>query len=68
MCVFQNVRLELTDGWYSIKACIDPALVDLVNKGRVRVGDKLVMYGAELLGPADGTPPLEVSHVNLMVL
>ena len=52
--------IEVTDGWYSIKAALDPALSRLARGGRIRVGDKLVMYGAELLGTMDGCDPLQV--------
>ena len=52
---------ELTDGWYSIKANFCPALSRLVAKGQISVGTKLVTCGAELMGPNNATPPLEVS-------
>lgn len=50
--------LELTDGWYSIDAHCDPALQQLVSDGKVFVGLKLVIAGAELSSPGP-TAPLE---------
>lgn len=43
--------LELTDGWYSIPCLLDEAenpLVKFVNSGKIRVGGKIVTFGAEL--------------------
>ncbi|XP_026790782.3 breast cancer type 2 susceptibility protein isoform X2 [Pangasianodon hypophthalmus] len=49
----------LTDGWYSIKALLDFPLSTLLRKGRLRVGVKLLIHGAELIGSQDACPPLE---------
>ena len=59
MCVFQML-LELTDGWYSIKAQIDVPLTDLVQHGKITVGQKICVSGAELVGSDDACSPLEV--------
>ena len=55
-----QTTLELTDGWYCIKATIDKAMINLVQKGRIFVGQKLCIYGAELVGSDDACSPLEV--------
>ena len=52
--------LEVTDGWFAVKAALDDPLKELVATGRLRVGDKIVTYGAELTGVDDGCPPLQV--------
>ena len=52
--------LELTDGWYSITASLDAPLTRLVAAHRIQVGDKLCICGAELVGPREGAPPLQV--------
>ena len=52
--------LEVTDGWFAVKAALDDPLKELVVTGRLRVGDKIVTYGAELTGVDDGCPPLQV--------
>ncbi|KAH0502499.1 Breast cancer type 2 susceptibility protein-like protein [Microtus ochrogaster] len=51
--------VELTDGWYSVKAQLDPPLVALVKSGRLTVGQKIITYGAELVGSPDACAPLE---------
>ncbi|XP_066517133.1 breast cancer type 2 susceptibility protein isoform X2 [Hoplias malabaricus] len=53
------VVIWLTDGWYSIKALLDPPLSVLLQKGCLRVGEKIVIHGAELIGSQDACPPLE---------
>lgn len=50
----------LTDGWYRLRAVLDPPLTALLRRGRLKVGDKLVTHGAELVGPQDACTPLEV--------
>lgn len=56
---FQGV-MELTDGWYGIKAALDAPLTHLVQNNKLRIGDKLCIYGAELIGSQDAAPPLQV--------
>jgi len=51
--------LELTDGWYCIKAQIDPFLKNLADTGKICVGLKLIISGAELVSPGP-TSPLEM--------
>ena len=58
---FQTV-LELTDGWYKIKGMIDRPLSGLVDKKKICVGTKLCMFGAELVGSQNPSPPLQVSN------
>ncbi|KAL7832112.1 hypothetical protein AOLI_G00296600 [Acnodon oligacanthus] len=53
------VVIWLTDGWYSIKALLDPPLSAMVQKGHLRVGGKVMIHGAELVGSQDACPPLE---------
>ncbi|KAL1427664.1 hypothetical protein MTO96_017353 [Rhipicephalus appendiculatus] len=53
------VQLELTDGWYSIRAELDEPLLRLASAGRLFVGLKLLTSGAELVGSAEACAPLE---------
>lgn len=53
-------KIELTDGWYSINACIDIGMVRNISIGKMREGTKLVVSGAELLNCDQGFYPLEV--------
>ncbi|XP_028429066.1 breast cancer type 2 susceptibility protein isoform X2 [Perca flavescens] len=49
----------VTDGWYTIKAQLDEPLTAMLNKGRVAVGGKLIIHGAQLVGSQDACSPLE---------
>ncbi|XP_040278374.1 breast cancer type 2 susceptibility protein, partial [Bufo bufo] len=51
--------IEVTDGWYGIKALLDPALTSLLKKGRMFIGQKIIVHGAELVGSDDACTPLE---------
>ena len=55
----KGVSLDLCDGWYSIQAFVDPALEKLIDRGRISVGTKLRIIGAELGGTQDGVSPLD---------
>ena len=59
--LYFQYTLELTDGWYCIKSLADPAMVDLIRRGRIYVGQKLITCAAELVGSQDACSPLEVS-------
>ena len=52
--------LELTDGWYKIKTMLDARLSVLLQEGRITVGQKLFISGAELTGSNEAASPLEV--------
>ncbi|TPX58002.1 hypothetical protein SpCBS45565_g08101 [Spizellomyces sp. 'palustris'] len=53
--------LELTDGWYKIKAGVDAPLERQIRKGNIAVGSKLRICGAQLLGPPEPCPVLEAT-------
>lgn len=73
---FQNVSerssrssiIELTDGWYRINAALDQPLSDLLQNGKIFVGQKLRICGAVFHGCADGMPPLEAFSVSMLAL
>ncbi|SPQ95335.1 unnamed protein product (mitochondrion) [Plasmodiophora brassicae] len=54
-----NERLELTDGWYSVFADLDPGLQDGLRKGKLVEGLKLRIFGASLSGVLSPCTPLE---------
>nr|XP_032813349.1 breast cancer type 2 susceptibility protein isoform X1 [Petromyzon marinus]XP_032813350.1 breast cancer type 2 susceptibility protein isoform X1 [Petromyzon marinus]XP_032813351.1 breast cancer type 2 susceptibility protein isoform X1 [Petromyzon marinus] len=54
-----GLALELSDGWYALPALLDAPLAALTRQGRVRVGHKLIVHGAELVGAQEACPPLE---------
>jgi breast cancer 2 susceptibility protein len=51
--------VEVTDGWYTMEARLDAQLSVQLALGRLRVGQKLRIFGAELEGPEGGAHPLE---------
>ncbi|XP_042313445.1 breast cancer type 2 susceptibility protein isoform X2 [Sceloporus undulatus] len=51
--------IEVTDGWYGIRAVLDPSLQSLLYKQKLTVGQKIVTHGAELVGSQDACSPLE---------
>jgi hypothetical protein len=51
-------EIEVTDGWYSVKARLDPVLTEYLRRGRLFVGQKLLVQGAELQGGVEPVPPL----------
>ncbi|XP_076636941.1 breast cancer type 2 susceptibility protein [Colletes latitarsis] len=61
-------KLIVTDGWYSVQALIDQAMIKNITSGKVKEGTKLVMYGSELLDCDQGYSPLEVpENVSLKI-
>ena len=59
----EELRLELTDGWYSVPAVLDGHLEAFVEEEKIKIGSKLLVAGAELVGSEDGVDPLDASYV-----
>ncbi|KAL7527870.1 hypothetical protein ACHAXR_002175, partial [Thalassiosira sp. AJA248-18] len=55
----EEIRLELTDGWYAVSTLLDSVLTNLVEQGKVKVGAKLMICNAQLVGSDDGVDPLD---------
>ncbi|KZC14059.1 Breast cancer type 2 susceptibility protein like protein [Dufourea novaeangliae] len=55
-----STKLTLTDGWYSVQAVIDQAMIKNIISGKLKEGTKLITYGSELLNCDQGCSPLEV--------
>lgn len=51
--------IEVTDGWYGIRALLDPPLKAFLHRRRLTVGQKIIVHGAELIGSPNGCTPLE---------
>ncbi|XP_014068905.2 breast cancer type 2 susceptibility protein isoform X4 [Salmo salar] len=49
----------LTDGWYAIKAQLDVPLTAMLHRGRLAIGGKVLVHGAELVGSQYACSPLE---------
>eukprot|EP01119_Soliformovum_irregulare_P019187 TRINITY_DN6024_c0_g1_i4.p1 TRINITY_DN6024_c0_g1~~TRINITY_DN6024_c0_g1_i4.p1 ORF type:complete len:1593 (+),score=497.31 TRINITY_DN6024_c0_g1_i4:55-4833(+) len=64
----ENVKLELTDGWYCVKARLDANLEKHALLGKIYVGLKLRICGAELVGTGQPVTPLEVTSSTFLKL
>ncbi|EEC70000.1 hypothetical protein OsI_00530 [Oryza sativa Indica Group] len=66
-----STKIELTDGWYSLDASLDLALLEQLEKRKLFIGQKLRIWGASLCGwagpvsfhEASGTVKLMI-HIN----
>ncbi|XP_029964569.1 breast cancer type 2 susceptibility protein [Salarias fasciatus] len=56
----------LTDGWYAIRAQLDEPLTAMLHRGRLAVGGKLIVHGAQLAGVQDACPPLEAPESAML--
>lgn len=57
--------LELSDGWYAIGTSpLDAVLSQAVYKKKIRVGTKLLIQDAELIGTEEPCSPLEVNDLH----
>ncbi|XP_014218900.1 uncharacterized protein LOC106647145 [Copidosoma floridanum] len=54
-----HLRVEATDGWYSIPLTLDNSMTSYVLNGKIKEGTKIITYGAELLECERGFHPLE---------
>ncbi|CAH0712821.1 unnamed protein product, partial [Brenthis ino] len=64
----QNAEVLLTDGWYTIKACTDRMINKLICDGKITIGTKLLIHGAELTNCDQGVSPWEdTSAVRLKI-
>ncbi|KAJ3394241.1 Breast cancer 2, early onset [Lobulomyces angularis] len=63
-----DMRLVLTDGWYTITALLDDVLVKAVTDGRIKLGYKLAICGAQLIGASEGCPPLNIPSSTCLKL
>lgn len=57
--------LELCDGWYAIGASIDDVLRQAIISKKIKIGTKLIIQGAELVGSEVACSPLEVHNLYL---
>jgi breast cancer 2 susceptibility protein len=55
----EEVRLELTDGWYALPASPDNVLLQFIERKKIKVGSKLMICNGQLLGFDDGLDPLD---------
>ncbi|AQK42474.1 Protein BREAST CANCER SUSCEPTIBILITY 2 homolog B [Zea mays] len=63
-----SANIELTDGWYSLDASLDVALLEQLEKRKLFVGQKLRIWGASLCGWSGPVSFHEVSGVVKLVV
>ncbi|KIK70645.1 hypothetical protein GYMLUDRAFT_150232, partial [Collybiopsis luxurians FD-317 M1] len=62
-------QLEVTDGWYRLKAQIDLTMARAVKRGKLRVGRKIAVVGARLdTERKDPLEPLEAFQSTKLIL
>lgn len=54
--------VQLSDGWHGVKAQFDIPLTRAVRTGKIAVGTKLCVFGAEVAGKSNPVTPLELSE------
>ncbi|KAK3813323.1 MAG: LOW QUALITY PROTEIN: BRCA2, oligonucleotide/oligosaccharide-binding, domain 1-domain-containing protein [Benniella sp.] len=52
------LKVTVTDGWYVLPAVLDPCLTRAVEGERLKIGSKVHICGAKLLGAENGVPLL----------
>ncbi|OJA19125.1 hypothetical protein AZE42_02150 [Rhizopogon vesiculosus] len=62
-------ELEVTDGWYRLRARVDQPLARAIRKGHIKVGRKIAVTGAKLSAERkDGQEVLEAYESNVLML
>ncbi|KAF8445645.1 hypothetical protein L210DRAFT_3757880 [Boletus edulis BED1] len=67
--VQSHPELEVTDGWYRLRARVDAPLARAVRKGRIQIGRKIAVAGAKLSAERkEGSEILEAYNSNVLLL
>ncbi|KAG2156582.1 uncharacterized protein EDB93DRAFT_1127388 [Suillus bovinus] len=62
-------ELEVTDGWYRLRARVDKPLARAIRKGHIKIGRKIAVAGARLSAERkDGQEVLEAYDSSVLVL
>ncbi|KAG2062232.1 hypothetical protein BDR06DRAFT_986119 [Suillus hirtellus] len=62
-------ELEVTDGWYRLRARVDKPLARAIRKGHIKIGRKIAVTGAKLSAERkDGQEVLEAYDSSVLVL
>ncbi|CAO3611119.1 unnamed protein product [Cunninghamella blakesleeana] len=57
-------QLLLTDGWYAISASMDVRMEEAIRKGKLHIGHKISITGAQLIGDKSPSRPLELTFID----
>ncbi|KAK4478421.1 hypothetical protein RD792_013891 [Penstemon davidsonii] len=61
-------KIELTDGWYSVKALLDDLLSQKLASGKLFLGQKIRIWGAKFCGWVGPISPFEASRTAALSL
>ncbi|KAJ1680128.1 hypothetical protein EV182_000624 [Spiromyces aspiralis] len=64
--LLKGKEIRVTDGWYELVAQCDMVMSRAIRESRLKVGDKIAVCGAKLVGLQDGITPLELMGSELM--
>lgn len=62
----QYWTIEVTDGWYGIKAVVDEHLSHLISTKKIFPGMKLHVFGASIIGNDQPMSPLEIDSSTML--
>ena len=63
-----SYQILLSDGWYTIGASFDKVLLRSLENGLIKVGFKLAIHGAQLVGSSEACSPLEITSSTMLKL
>ncbi|KAI8974756.1 BRCA2, oligonucleotide/oligosaccharide-binding, domain 1-domain-containing protein [Pilobolus umbonatus] len=58
--------LQLTDGWYTVFACIDERMERTIQQNRLHIGHKLSICGSQLVGDKTPQSPLMIQRETML--
>ncbi|KAJ3750803.1 hypothetical protein DFH05DRAFT_1468596 [Lentinula detonsa] len=62
-------QLEVTDGWYQLRAQIDHSMINAIKRGKLRVGRKIAVVGCKLeTERKDPLEPLEAFQSTKLII
>jgi hypothetical protein len=60
-------QLQLSDGWYQVPACIDLRMEHAISKRRLKIGHKLSICGAQIVGDRSAQSPVNISNNSTLL-
>jgi hypothetical protein len=58
-CLEDGYELELSDGWYKLKAIVDACMAEALARAKISIGSKLLITNMELFNVYSGFHPLD---------
>ncbi|KAF1804125.1 BRCA2, oligonucleotide/oligosaccharide-binding, domain 1-domain-containing protein [Mucor lusitanicus] len=60
-------RLVLSDGWYKVRSCIDLRMEHAITRNRLKIGHKLSICGAQIIGDKTAQSPLSIKENDTLL-